>query len=176
MITATEIYVANVGDSRAVLTQGLSVYDLSDDHKPDNEEEQQRIIKAGGNVDNGRVNGELALSRAVGDMYYKRNPKLTVSEQCITCVPEITVRKRQPEDSFLVVACDGIWDCLTSSEMSIRIQELLKEREVDEERQKIIEDIFDEIISPDANDPESDGTGTDNMTCIFIEFGEGSCT
>ena len=118
MITSTDIYVANVGDSRAVLTQGLSVYDLSDDHKPDNEEEEQRITKAGGNTDNGRVNGELALSRAIGDMHYKRNPKLSVEEQCITCMPEITIRKRKPEDSFLVIACDGIWDCFTSSEMS----------------------------------------------------------
>lgn len=80
LVTATEIYVANVGDSRAVLSQGLSVYDLSDDHKPENEEEEQRIIKARGNVDNGRVNGELALSRAIGDMHYKRNPNLSVAE------------------------------------------------------------------------------------------------
>ena len=87
-------------------------------------------------------------------------------------MPEITIRKRKPEDSFLVIACDGIWDCFTSSEMSQRIQELLSEREAGEERSKVIEDIFDEIISPDANDPESDGTGTDNMTCILIEFGD----
>ena len=80
LVTATEIYVANVGDSRAVLSQGLSVYDLSDDHKPENEEEEQRIVKARGNVDNGRVNGELALSRAIGDMHYKRNPNLSVAE------------------------------------------------------------------------------------------------
>lgn len=51
---------------------------------------------------------------------------------------------------------------------------MLPEREAGEERSKIIEDIFDEIISPDANDPESDGTGTDNMTCILVEF-ESNC-
>lgn len=49
---------------------------------------------------------------------------------------------------------------------------MLPEREAGEERFKVVEDIFDEIISPDANDPESDGTGTDNMTCILIEFGD----
>ena len=56
------------------------MFDLSDDHKPENEEEEQRIVKARGNVDNGRVNGELALSRAIGDMHYKRNPDLSVAE------------------------------------------------------------------------------------------------
>ena len=36
LITETEIICANAGDSRAVLTQGVSTYDLSDDHKPEN--------------------------------------------------------------------------------------------------------------------------------------------
>lgn len=67
----TEIYVSNVGDSRCVLTEGTSTYDLSDDHKPDNEDEQIRITDAGGFVQDGRVNGELSLSRAIGDTYYK---------------------------------------------------------------------------------------------------------
>ena len=91
-------------------------------------------------------------------------------------MPDITVRKRKPEDSFVVVACDGIWDCLTSQEMSTRVKELIQQRGAEEQRSKVIEDIFDEIISPDANDPESDGTGTDNMTCILIEFGNNSGT
>ena len=54
-----------------MLTEGLSTYDLSDDHKPDNEDERIRITDAGGFVQDGRVNGELSLSRAIGDTYYK---------------------------------------------------------------------------------------------------------
>ena len=81
LITKTEIFIANVGDSRCVLTEGTSTYDMSDDHKPDNEEESKRITEAGGFVsDDGRVNGELSLSRAIGDIYYKQNKKLTVDK------------------------------------------------------------------------------------------------
>ena len=62
----------------------------------------------------GRVAGKLSLSRAIGDLAYKQNCNLSVEEQAITCVPDITRRERNDEDSFLLVACDGIWDVLTS--------------------------------------------------------------
>ena len=77
LLTHDEIICANVGDSRAVLTQNMSTYDLSDDHKPDNEDETIRIIQAGGEVEDGRVNGKLSLSRAIGDLSYKRNKELS---------------------------------------------------------------------------------------------------
>lgn len=93
LVTKDKMYIANVGDSRCVLTEGNNTHDLSDDHKPDNEEESKRITEAGGFVSNdGRVNGELSLSRAIGDTYYKQNKNLTVEKQCITCIPQITVR------------------------------------------------------------------------------------
>jgi len=60
---------------------------------------------------------------------------------------------------------------LSSSEVSSWIREAIPTRKVDEPKYKLIEEIFDEIINEDANDPESDGTGTDNMTCILVEFG-----
>ena len=71
LITIDEIICANAGDSRAVLTQSTSTYDLSDDHKPDNDDEALRILEAGGNIESGRVNGKLSLSRAIGDLAYK---------------------------------------------------------------------------------------------------------
>ena len=70
----------------------------------------------------------------------------------------------------MLIACDGIWDCLSSAESSTWVREAISTRKADEPRQKIIEDILDEIVADDANDPESDGTGTDNMTCILVEF------
>lgn len=70
-MTPTEIYCANTGDSRAILVRGTSVYDLSDDHKPDNEDELIRIEAAGKDVSDGRVDGKLSLSRAIGDLSYK---------------------------------------------------------------------------------------------------------
>ena len=114
LVTSTEIYCANTGDSRAILTRGTSTFELSDDHKPDNEDEQIRIEAAGCDVTDGRVAGKLSLSRAIGDLAYKQNCNLSVEEQAITCVPDITRRDRNDEDSFILIACDGIWDVLTS--------------------------------------------------------------
>ena len=80
LVTQTDIYCANVGDSRAVLSQGTSTFDLSDDHKPDNEDEQIRIEAAGCDVTDGRVAGKLSLSRAIGDLAYKQNKSLAIDK------------------------------------------------------------------------------------------------
>lgn len=49
---------------------------LTTDHKPDDPKEKDRIQKAGGIVANGRVNGNLNLSRALGDLEFKENKNL----------------------------------------------------------------------------------------------------
>jgi len=73
MITKVEILCANAGDSRAVLSKKGKVKDLSVDHKPDLPTEKRRIERANGFVEEGRVNGMLALSRSLGDFEYKTN-------------------------------------------------------------------------------------------------------
>lgn len=90
--------------------------ELSQDHKPDLQQEKTRIEKAGGFVEENRVKGVLNLSRSMGDMEYKSDPSLNVEQQMITVVPEIKIHKVQKGNEFIVVACDGIWDCLTSQE------------------------------------------------------------
>ena len=63
-----ELYVANAGDSRCVLSRAGKAIDMSVDHKPEDDIEQTRIKKAGGKVTpDGRVNGGLNLSRAIGE-------------------------------------------------------------------------------------------------------------
>lgn len=75
LITPTQIIVANSGDSRCVLAKRngtkYTAVDLSVDHKPDLPSEKQRIERAGGFVEDSRVKGVLALSRALGDLEYK---------------------------------------------------------------------------------------------------------
>jgi len=70
-IDEKQIYCANAGDSRGVLFTGSKVVALSEDHKPDNKEELARIEKANHFVEESRVDGNLALSRAIGDFQYK---------------------------------------------------------------------------------------------------------
>ena len=67
LIRGNEVFVANAGDSRCVLCRNGKAVDLSFDHKPEDESERTRIEAAGGKVTNdGRVNGGLNLSRALG--------------------------------------------------------------------------------------------------------------
>jgi protein phosphatase 1G len=87
IITPTEIYCGNSGDSRAVLalkpkTSGgkFRCVPLSEDHKPDNADEKARIEKAGGFVEDNRVKGVLNLSRSLGDLEYKSDPKIKVAD------------------------------------------------------------------------------------------------
>jgi serine/threonine protein phosphatase PrpC len=73
MITKTEIICANAGDSRSVMSKKGKSKDLSVDHKPDTPSEKRRIERANGFVEENRVNGNLALSRSIGDFEYKGN-------------------------------------------------------------------------------------------------------
>lgn len=66
-----KMYIANAGDSRCVLCRSGKAVALSFDHKPDNEVEKKRIEKAGSTITDGRVDGNLNLSRSLGDMKYK---------------------------------------------------------------------------------------------------------
>jgi len=64
---------------------------LSEDHKPDDVQERKRIYNANGFVEDGRVNGMLALSRALGDFEYKNNPSMKAKDQAVTAFPDIKV-------------------------------------------------------------------------------------
>lgn len=112
------LYCANSGDSRCVLSRNGQPIAMSNDHKPDLPDERRRILDAGGFVTNGRVNGNLNLSRAIGDQDYKRDKTLPPERQIITCVPDISMQKiREDEDEFVVLACDGIWDCMSNQQV-----------------------------------------------------------
>lgn len=90
VIVGRTITVANAGDSRAVLCRAGSAYPLSFDHKPLQERELTRIRNAGGFVNHfGRVNGNLNLSRSIGDLKYKQVPNIAPADQMITAEPDI---------------------------------------------------------------------------------------
>lgn len=99
-----EIYCANAGDSRCVIASEGKAEQLSEDHKPDNDIEKARILNAGSEIVEGRVDGNLNLSRSLGDLKHKQKPGLTPAEQPITCVPDIRRRTIKSSDDFIVMA------------------------------------------------------------------------
>lgn len=67
-------------------------------------------------MEENRVNGILNLSRSIGDLEYKRTNGKSKDLQAVTCVPEIKNVPLNRDTNFMIMACDGIWDCLTSEE------------------------------------------------------------
>lgn len=104
------MYVANAGDSRSVLSRKGRAVALSKDHKPEDETEKVRIIKAGGTVDKGRINSHLNLSRCLGDHHYKENKSLPAEKQVIIAKPDVMEMELGKNDDFIILGCDGVWE------------------------------------------------------------------
>eukprot|EP00406_Dinophysis_acuminata_P023039 CAMPEP_0179347632 /NCGR_PEP_ID=MMETSP0797-20121207/73247_1 /TAXON_ID=47934 /ORGANISM="Dinophysis acuminata, Strain DAEP01" /LENGTH=414 /DNA_ID=CAMNT_0021062333 /DNA_START=89 /DNA_END=1332 /DNA_ORIENTATION=- len=171
------LVVANAGDSRAVLCRGGKAIDMSEDHKPNLPRELVRIRKAGGQVFEKqvgkhtvyRVNGDLSLSRALGDFRFKQNPRLAPKDQMISCVPDVQTVKLQPEDEFMVLACDGVWDALGSQEVVDYIRPHLPSIVSGSvPPSAVVEGLLDYCFWPDL--AQNRGMGTDNMTMVLVVF------
>jgi len=165
MVRNGDLVVANAGDSRCVLSRSGQAVALTQDHKPMDREEYDRIIKAGGFVADGRVNGSLNLSRALGDLEYKQSKDLPPEAQMVTAFPEIRSEKLQPgADEFLILACDGIWDVLTNQEAVDFVRERLLAGKTPKQ---ICEEACDHCLAPDTN---GCGKGCDNMSIVVSMF------
>ncbi|XP_021207737.1 probable protein phosphatase 2C T23F11.1 isoform X1 [Bombyx mori] len=162
LIKDNTLYCANVGDSRAVASVRGVVETLSYDHKPNNEEELRRIIAGGGWVQLNRVNGNLALSRALGDYVFKRNYRLSPQEQIVTAYPDVQVRHVNEDWEFIVIACDGIWEVLTNEEViSFCRVRLLSGWEP----AAVCEALMQRCLAPNC---ATGGLGCDNMTVVIV--------
>eukprot|EP00026_Physarum_polycephalum_P011790 Phypoly_transcript_12034.p1 GENE.Phypoly_transcript_12034~~Phypoly_transcript_12034.p1 ORF type:complete len:277 (+),score=55.06 Phypoly_transcript_12034:261-1091(+) len=120
VIIDNTLYIANTGDSEAVLAQheegkGLASILLTEKHKPNAPSEKKRIEEAGGQVVFGRVLGSLAVSRALGDMDFKY-PYNHAEGHFVSGDPFIQKLELTPKHPFLVIACDGLWDKVTYEE------------------------------------------------------------
>lgn len=164
LIRDNKLYCANSGDSRAIACRNGTLVTLSNDHKPNNPEEMDRIYNAGGWVEFNRVNGNLALSRALGDFPFKRNQLIPAEQQIVTALPEVTVHDLSEDWDFLVLACDGIWDVLTNQAVINFVTESIAEGKYPE---SICEELLTYCLAPVC---QMGGLGGDNMTIIIICF------
>lgn len=160
LMVGNDLYVANAGDSRCVIAEAGKFEELSIDHKPDNEGEKARIMKAGGSVFNGRVNGNLSLSRALGDFDYKGNNSLKKDEQLITATPEIKHKVLSPSSEFLILGCDGIWETLPTEKITEFVREKLTEKK---NLKDVVESLMDTLLAKDT-------TGNGNVCWGFVEL------
>ena len=156
LLLRDRLWLANSGDSRAVLSRGGRVHAFTLDHKPDRPDEKRRIREAGGFVVHRRVLGELAVSRAFGDVEYKKgienylNPEdlgrmggvfgagaeeggaeddvgePDLSRPILTAEPEIQSLALTEEDDFLLLACDGLFDVFSNEEAVQAVHEEMR--------------------------------------------------
>lgn len=180
MIGAEKIICASVGDSRAVLArkrgQQDDVVPLAFDHKPENDAERARIEANGGHVENNRVNGALAMSRALGDFTYKAAADKPADQQLVTHIPDVITAARQAGDEFVVIACDGIFDVLSNEEL---VQEVRKgmarvagegKRLTQAQLEQVAAGITQLCLAPPAETGPSRAEGTDNMSIIIVQL------
>lgn len=164
LIAEDKICVANSGDSRCIISVNGNAHPMSIDHKPSLESEADRIRDAGGFVEFGRVNGNLALSRAIGDFEFKGQTELPPEKQIVTANPEIMEYELTKDLDFAIVACDGIWDCISNEDIVQYVGERIVEGK---SMEKICEDVIDFCLAPTAF---MGAVGCDNMSIIIVAF------
>lgn len=129
LIINTMCWVANLGDSRAVIGNTdkdgtTSALEISIDHKPFRKEENERIVKAGGKIEKSLVDDRevgplrvwkadedvpgIAITRSLGD--------LIAHKIGVIAEPEVTWKELDNDDKFIVIGSDGVWDVMSSAE------------------------------------------------------------
>ncbi|XP_044754607.1 uncharacterized protein LOC123313693 isoform X2 [Coccinella septempunctata] len=145
------LYVAWVGDSQAALVSGGKVRSCVEPHRPDRQDERQRIVDEGGTILHWgvwRVNGKLSVSRAIGDADYK---------PYVSATPDIVKIPLGGEEDFLILASDGLWDHLTKIKTAKVVYEALY---FSPERAK--------TISRDLVDLAKRNGSSDNISVIVV--------
>jgi len=150
VITPMFIICANAGDSRCVMGTDNQTINLSEDHKPYDEPERRRIENAGGSVQWKRVDGDLAVSRALGDFQYKTRPEFHAKDQKVSCYPDIRTHLRTEQDDVLILACDGVWDVMTSNEAVGIVREIFLSGETN--MQLAAEELIDIALKKGSRD------------------------
>jgi serine/threonine protein phosphatase PrpC len=140
-------------------------YNLNREHQVIIEDEKERVLKSGANIVGYRINGMINLTRAIGDLKFKTNCNLKRHEQSVISLPEITKIEYSEDIEFIIMGCDGVWDCVKRQFICDFVHKNIKENP-DKNLSEILKVIFDRCVS------QVWGVvlGTDNMSCIIIQF------
>jgi serine/threonine protein phosphatase PrpC len=157
LVRGDRLYVANVGDCRAILCSGGEIEALTVDHRPDdgNEAERDRLAAAGVEVSNdGYLHGRIGVSRAFGDWAYDEEEKC----RGLLCLPDIFTAEVTSETEFLLLVCDGIYEKMTTREAGQIVRRRL--RTVGDAK-----DAASELVKHAGK-----RGGTDNLSALVVLF------
>eukprot|EP01018_Ginkgo_biloba_P003850 Gb_36566 [translate_table: standard] len=159
MIIGRYLLVANAGDCRAVLSRRGKAIDMSRDHKPGCARERKRIEASGGYVDDGYLNGQLNVTRALGDWHMEGMKANDVGGGGpLSAEPELKRITLTEEDEFLIIGCDGLWDVFRS------------QNAVDFARRKLQEHNDPLVCSKELIDEALKRKTADNLTVVVVCF------
>ncbi|KAL9682274.1 hypothetical protein QQ045_014069 [Rhodiola kirilowii] len=149
------LLVANAGDCRAVLSRKGVAVEMSHDHKTSCLPERERVEKLGAYVDDGYLNGLISVTRALGDWDMKL-PAGTFS--ALIAEPDFQQVTLTEDDEFLIIACDGVWDVLSSQQAVSLVRKGLRSHN---DPQQCAKELVSEALRLNT---------CDNLTVIVICF------
>lgn len=158
LVLGDKLVVANIGDSRAVLSRRGQAVAMSQDQKPTMFSEWERIKKAGGYIDDeGFLNGQLAVSRAIGDWHVDElKQKEDGSPGPLIADPDIHIHLCEKDDEFVLLASDGLWDVFSSQGAVTFARDRLREHN---DPSKCSTELIEEAINRHT---------TDNISCVCV--------
>eukprot|EP01025_Chloroclados_australasicus_P060599 TRINITY_DN7794_c1_g1_i1.p2 TRINITY_DN7794_c1_g1~~TRINITY_DN7794_c1_g1_i1.p2 ORF type:complete len:306 (+),score=21.95 TRINITY_DN7794_c1_g1_i1:923-1840(+) len=167
-----QIYVANCGDSRAVLCNAGTAIRITTDHKPNVPKEQERIQKNGGQVTcqtnriyrvvvqpSSNITSKLAVSRALGDIWFKQPNKI------VECVPDVYHRQIEDGDQFVILASDGLWDTISDQRAVSIIKSVLFNQSLELSLQERLD-----LAAQECQSCARKAGSTDNITVVIMFF------
>ncbi|KAI9117176.1 hypothetical protein K1719_011342 [Acacia pycnantha] len=158
IIFGRSLLVANAGDCRAVLSRRGRAIEMSKDHRPSCMKERMRIESLGGYIDDGYLNGQLGVTRALGDWHLEGLKEMSERGGPLSAEPELKLTTLTQEDEFLIIASDGIWDVFSSQNAVDFARRRLREHN---DVKRSCKEMVEEALKRDP---------TDNLTVVMVCF------
>lgn len=152
------LLVANAGDCRAVLSRHGMAIEMSKDHRPCCDNERIRIESLGGFIDDGYLNGQLGVTRALGDWHINGLKEFGGRVGPLSAEPELKLLTLTKDDEFLIIGSDGIWDVFRSQNAVDFIRRRLQEHN---DAKLCCKEVVEEAMKRGA---------IDNLTVVIICF------
>lgn len=159
--TGLTLYVANVGDSRAVIVGETSAKRLSVDHRASDPAEAARIAAEGGMVRHARVGGQLSVSRSLGDHHLKSSG--------VSCVPDFCCYEVNGQHA-LIIASDGLWDVIEDDYSREVIKEVVDRAVAQGGSQKMVADYLREQAARTLVERAKERGTRDNILALVAFF------